>query len=265
MEEDKSSYVKVRDVRELLSPDELKIYNMFTQTNGRHTLSNLRAARNKYNMLQALKMTKGYVGKACEIVGIARRTYYAYIAEDPLFAEMVVEIREGIIDQVEDKLLDNIDKGYEASIIFFLKYQGKKRGYGEANQIGAFGGTQEEYYQNRLRDMDDSKLLEEVANLRKKLNVPEGTSIGGFDAVDEEDMCSTIEELKDELRKPFMKDVLLYKDDVKIPKVIMSTKELSLDDMLAKEMGVISIEEIQSDVDQSQNIIIPYEHEDLME
>lgn len=177
---------EVRDIRKSLSKEDLEIYNMFMHTGEKHTLANLRTARNKFNMLKALKECRGYVGKACDQIGINRRTYYGYVAEDPLFAEMVMEIREEQVDRAEDKLLDNIDKGFEASIIFYLKTQGRRRGYADGNATGAFNGTQEDYYKNMFKGIDDTQLLDEIKSLRSRLKIGDDVEIGGFNGANEE-------------------------------------------------------------------------------
>lgn len=221
----------VSDIREKLKPEDLEIYNMFTHSSGGHTLHNLRQARHKHALLQALKNNKGFVAKACEEVGISRRTYYSYVADDPLFAEMVMEIREEIVDIVENQLVVNAEKGYEASIIFFLKTQGKRRGYGDQNQIGSFGGTQEEYYKDRYRDMDDASLVEEIRSLRERLKIDPNAAIGGYDETGEELLLGENSVIQEE--EPRMKDEIINKDEVGV----ISSEQKDIDLLLEESMG----------------------------
>jgi len=82
-------------------------------------------------LLKALKKERMNITSACESVGISRETFYAYQREDKEFRKRVDELREANIDWVESKLMNNIDKGSERSIEFFLRTQAKHRGYYE--------------------------------------------------------------------------------------------------------------------------------------
>ncbi len=88
------------------------------------------------------------MSKACEIVGIDRKTHYNYYNSDPEYKEQVDSIADVAIDFVESKLYEKI-KGVsigketkdglqvydvppsDTAIIFYLKTKGKKRGYVE--------------------------------------------------------------------------------------------------------------------------------------
>lgn len=69
------------------------------------------------------------VTQAAKAIGIHPITAYRWIREDEEFAERVKEVREQAVDYAETKLLENIKDGNVASIIFFLKTQGRHRGY----------------------------------------------------------------------------------------------------------------------------------------
>ncbi len=89
----------------------------------------------KKAMLAALTKTFGIVTTACKIVQIERSTHYDWLKSDPKYAEEVKELDNVSFDFVESKLYKNIDKCDTASIIFFLKTKGRKRGYFEDTKI----------------------------------------------------------------------------------------------------------------------------------
>ena len=85
----------------------------------------------KKHLLAALIKSHGVASDACRAMGISVTCYYGYMKNDPLFEEAVVLINETAIDFAESKLFENINSGYEASIIYFLKTKGRARGYSE--------------------------------------------------------------------------------------------------------------------------------------
>jgi hypothetical protein len=92
---------------------------------------------NKEILLKALEKHLGIVSAACKEVNISRNTFYNYYNEDIDFKTAVDDINEITIDFVENQLLKNIKSGDRASIMFFMKYKGRKRGYSEHISIDA--------------------------------------------------------------------------------------------------------------------------------
>jgi hypothetical protein len=95
----------------------------------------------KKNLLIALRNHAGLITPACNEVGISRQQYYYYLKNDKDFKEAVEDIHEETIDFVESKLLEKIEQGSERSILFFMKYRGKKRGYTDTIDITSNGET----------------------------------------------------------------------------------------------------------------------------
>ena len=86
----------------------------------------------KEKMAMALSKYDGNISAACKEVGINRSTYYDWIEKDPDFVQRVQEVEESVIDAVEQKLQELIQKENNVTAtIFFLKTKGKKRGYTE--------------------------------------------------------------------------------------------------------------------------------------
>lgn len=85
----------------------------------------------KKTYLEILKTSFGNISKACDKVGISRRSVYNWMEADEEFKDAVQNIEEYIIDDVEDALLTQIKEGNTTATIFYLKTKGKHRGYTE--------------------------------------------------------------------------------------------------------------------------------------
>lgn len=93
----------------------------------------------KKKLLIALEKSLGIVTPACREVGISRNQFYVYYRTDPEFKAAVDDINEITIDFVEEKLLDKVREGSERSIMFFMKYKARKRGYSDSIDITSGG------------------------------------------------------------------------------------------------------------------------------
>jgi len=83
----------------------------------------------KNAMLQALESSLGVVTTAARAAGIERSTHYRWMREDDEYAEQVHSLKNITLDFVESQLFKKIKDGDTTSMIFYLKTQGKKRGY----------------------------------------------------------------------------------------------------------------------------------------
>jgi len=86
-------------------------------------------AKSKANFLIALRGALGIVSTAARACGMTVQSHYKYFHSDPEYKREFEEIQEMTLDYVESKLLENIQNLKEASIIFYMKTKGKKRGY----------------------------------------------------------------------------------------------------------------------------------------
>lgn len=93
----------------------------------------------KKKLLEALERTLGIVTPACKEAGVSRDTFYKYYREDPVFKEQVDELENLTLDYVESQLFKQIKDGSERSILFYMKYKGKKRGYNDSLDITSGG------------------------------------------------------------------------------------------------------------------------------
>jgi hypothetical protein len=95
----------------------------------------LQSVTHKKAMIEALEKTLGVVSTACKMADISRTTHYRWLEEDAEYKEAVDSIQDVALDFAESKLFKNIEKAKEASVFFYLKTKGKKRGYIERQEI----------------------------------------------------------------------------------------------------------------------------------
>jgi len=93
----------------------------------------------KKKLLEALEKSLGIVTPACKEVGVSRETFYRYYKEDPEFKAKVDDINEITLDFAENQLLKKIKEGSERSILFYMRYKARKRGYTDSLDITSDG------------------------------------------------------------------------------------------------------------------------------
>lgn len=96
-------------------------------------------AQHKKKLLEALERSLGIVTPACKEVGISRNTFYTYYREDEVFKAAVDDINDITLDFAENQLLKKIKEGSERSILFYMKYKARKRGYSDSIDITSGG------------------------------------------------------------------------------------------------------------------------------
>lgn len=82
-------------------------------------------------MITAIKKANGKVSLAAKSLRCSRQTIMNYAAEHPEVRDAINDARELTLDIAEDKLFKAINKGHAWAICFYLKTQGKDRGYVE--------------------------------------------------------------------------------------------------------------------------------------
>jgi hypothetical protein len=87
--------------------------------------------KSKEAMLFALGKTLGVVTPAAKMAGISRQTHYDWLKDDAAYANLAQDMKSEALDFAETKLHQKIQGGDTTAIIFFLKTQGKERGYVE--------------------------------------------------------------------------------------------------------------------------------------
>tara|TARA_R100000781_G_C3973427_1_gene90971 strand:+ start:99 stop:482 length:384 start_codon:yes stop_codon:yes gene_type:complete len=96
------------------------------------------ANKNKYTkeqLQQAIQNSGGFVSVASNNLNCTRKTIYNYLEKYPELKEMLQDIKEQYLDMAEAKLIEKIRSGATPELLFYLKTQGKSRGYVEKQQI----------------------------------------------------------------------------------------------------------------------------------
>ena len=91
-------------------------------------------SKKQLRFLSALSDAAGNVSVACKSSGVESRTTYYRWLQNPDFANAAEAIKDESIDYVESKLMKAISEDNITAIIFYLKTQGKKRGYIETTE-----------------------------------------------------------------------------------------------------------------------------------
>lgn len=113
----------------------------------------------KERLLVALRNSLGIVTTACDEIGISNKTYYEWYKTDPDFKSKVDDINEITLDFVENQLLKKIKEGSEKSIMFYMRYKARKRGYTDNVDITSNGNTiwVAKFSNNRKDDEQDDE------------------------------------------------------------------------------------------------------------
>ncbi len=137
-------------------------------TNGKNGNGKKREETAK-RIIRALKETNGLLTMAAAKSGIGYRTVCRYVAEFPSVKQAAIDAHEAMLDYAEGKLFTKIKAGDNTAIIFFLKTQGKARGYIERQEFTGEGGKPIEV----LVDAK-SKLLNTINRLAARAGAAEG-------------------------------------------------------------------------------------------
>lgn len=112
----------------------------------------------KKKLLEALERSLGIVTPACKEVGVSRETFYRYYKEDPDFKAKVDDINEITLDFAENQLLKKIKEGSERSILFYMKYKARKRGYTDSLDITSDGKSITEIKLIQVKNKDEDEI-----------------------------------------------------------------------------------------------------------
>jgi len=88
-------------------------------------------ALDKDQILKAVENSGGYVSLIAERIGCSYKSIYNWIEKDEDVAEALKREQVRQVDHAEGKLQSLIKKENPTAIIFYLKTQGKDRGYYE--------------------------------------------------------------------------------------------------------------------------------------
>jgi hypothetical protein len=104
-------------------------------------------------IIKAIDDLSGNVSAVARKFQVSRTTLYKYISDHPTVKAALDEAREKMIDNVESTLYSKALAGDTTAMIFFLKTQGKSRGYVERQEVtGKDGETLRIEYINDWRN-----------------------------------------------------------------------------------------------------------------
>jgi hypothetical protein len=86
-------------------------------------------------MAQAIHDSRGMVHVAARQLGVARKTVYDYLKKHKRLRDLLEEERAYTTDTAELALYHAIANGEAWAVCFYLKTQGKDRGYVERTEI----------------------------------------------------------------------------------------------------------------------------------
>jgi hypothetical protein len=92
-------------------------------------------------VVKAIENSRGFVTTIAKNLGCSRVHVYRLIDKYATAKEALENEREGVKDFAEGKLIQQIDAGNITAIIFYLKCQGKDRGYVERTEITGADGA----------------------------------------------------------------------------------------------------------------------------
>jgi len=113
----------------------------------------------KKAVLIALEKSLGVITEGCKKAGVGRTTFYEWLKYDKEFKKQVDEIESIALDFAESQLFKNIGAGKEASLIFYLKTKGRKRGYCEKTE-GDFTIKEESFNWDKIPQKEKELLFE---------------------------------------------------------------------------------------------------------
>ncbi len=89
-----------------------------------------------------LEKDKGNIAATARKFGVSRGTIHNRISESPVLQKVLTDARESMLDNAESVLYKKVLEGSTPELIFFLKTQGRNRGYVERSEItGRDGGA----------------------------------------------------------------------------------------------------------------------------
>lgn len=82
-------------------------------------------------VILAMRRCLGNIQMTAQELGCSRGQLLDYIAAHPAVREEKLQLKEALVDQAEDMLVDRM-KNSDPLLMFFLRTQGKSRGYDQA-------------------------------------------------------------------------------------------------------------------------------------
>jgi len=90
----------------------------------------------------AIEKSRGNISLVAKSFDISRTTVYTFLNKHPEIKQCLADEREKMIDNVESALYNQALDGNTTAMIFFLKTQGKGRGYVERQEVTGADGKE---------------------------------------------------------------------------------------------------------------------------
>jgi hypothetical protein len=96
----------------------------------------------KNDVIGAIRQYRGNISAIARAFQVSRAAIYDYISNKPDLKQLIQDERESMIDDAESEIYKQFKKGNTAALIFFLKTQGKQRGYVERQELTGKDGQE---------------------------------------------------------------------------------------------------------------------------
>ena len=111
-----------------------------------------RRKHSEESVIAAIDGTGGIITTVCRKLGCSRETMYRYTRQSEKIERALNAEKERMLDKAEIALLNLISKEDLGAICFYLKCQGKKRGYVEKQELEHSGSMKTEVQLYRIPD-----------------------------------------------------------------------------------------------------------------
>lgn len=128
------------------------------------------AQRTNKQIIEALRDSQGMVAVAARSLGVSRQTIYNRMEKSPEVREAIEEAREFTTDRAETKLFQAIEEGEGWAVCFYLKCQGKERGYIERQQHEHTGKDGGPIQTEDVTEMTEDELLRRAQQLDNRIS-----------------------------------------------------------------------------------------------
>ena len=91
-------------------------------------------------LTKRIEETKGNIAAIARSLGVSRGTVYNWIDASAGGRQALDDARETMLDNAESILYKKVLEGSTPDLLFFLKTQGKRRGYVERNELTGADG-----------------------------------------------------------------------------------------------------------------------------
>ena len=112
-------------------------------------------------IIDAIRESSGLLTLAAKKADVTYKTVWQYTQDFPSVKQAVEEAKEKMLDFAEGKRYEKITEGDNTAIIFYLKTQGKKRGYIERQEVTGEDGKPVNY-EITVKDSETKELTDRL-------------------------------------------------------------------------------------------------------